>query len=169
MKKTIVFLLFVCAAAVADGQNIRDFKRRLAEPAITSEGRVARVQVVESGEAAEAVRRGDAVSQQQRTVNGYRVVIFFDNGATARAEAERVMREFGERYHDVKCDIRYENPYFKVLAGHCATSEDAAILLGRIHRDYPEAYVMREEIAVKSLVERPAHHASEAEEDARER
>lgn len=134
----------------AQAQRIERVKQRLAQTSVGDGGRAASVKVRESGSAADAVRRGDAATQQ--SVNGFRIVIFFDNSATARADAERKMSEFMAAYPDVRCDIRYENPYFKVVAGSCVSSDEAVMLLERVHRDFPESYIMREEIAVQNLI-----------------
>ena len=46
----------------------------------------------------------------------------------------------------------YENPYFKVSAGNCVTSEEAIVLLGKIRSQFPEAYLMREDLTVADLI-----------------
>lgn len=156
-KITLLSALLMLVAASAGAQKIERVKQRLAAYEQGRNGRSARVDVYESGNAGTAVRRGESAATAQ-TANGFRIVIFFDNGSTARSEAERIMDNFSRAYPDVRCDIRYENPYFKVLAGNCVTSEDAVILLGRIRQSFPEAYIMREEIALQNFItpERPA-------------
>lgn len=149
--RVLVCAATLFAAAGVQAQKIEGVKWRLATPATAENGAVAAVRVREAERAAEVVRRGEA-SAAQSSVNGFRVVIFFDNGNTARAEAERILAEFGETYADIRCDIRYENPYFKVLAGNCVNSEDAVILLGRIRSSYPDAYIMREEMPAASFI-----------------
>lgn len=153
MRKIILLsaLLFGFSTVSVQAQRIEKVKNRLASPATGENGRSARVEVNESGNARNIVRRGDATGVSA-TVNGFRIVIFFDNGSSARSEAERIRENFNRTYPDVLCDIRYENPYFKVLAGNCVTSEDAVILLGRIRSSFPEAYIMREEIALKNFI-----------------
>lgn len=150
MRRIVLILLLAVLAADAGAQRIEKIKSRLAVPETGANGMSASVRVRESGSAGEAVRRGEASGVQ--SANGFRIVIFFDNGTTARSEAERIKSAFAESYPDVRCDIRYENPYFKVLAGNCVTSEDAVILLGRIRSSYPEAYIMREEIPVQNFI-----------------
>ena len=147
---TLSGLAVIFAAEDAYGQRIERVKRRLAESSYTENGIVS-VQVHEAAGAADVVRRADAAPAQQ-SVSGYRIVIFFDNGATARAEAERNKTVFEASYPDVRCDIRYENPYFKVVAGCCVTSDEAVMLLERVHRDFPQAYIMREDIALQYLI-----------------
>ena len=151
MYRIVLLLLLTVLSVNAGAQRIEKVKSRLAAPATGDNGSTARIRVNESGTAAESVRRGEA-SQNAQSANGFRIVVFFDNGISARSEAERIKAAFTESYPDIRCDIRYENPYFKLLAGNCVTSEEAVILLGRIRASYPEAYIMREEIPMQNFV-----------------
>lgn len=154
MRALIMFaaaVLVLVPAGSLQAQNIARVRSHLAQPAYDSSGHSSRVEVREAGHAAEVVRRADA-AEKKGTVNGFRVVVFFDNGPAARSDAERVAAAFSASYPDVRCVMRYENPYFKVLAGCCTTTEDATVLLGRIRREYPEAYIMRDDIRVRDLV-----------------
>ena len=144
-------VMLLCTATGAQAQKIGKVKDRLAIPESGVNGRTASVEVYESGDAGSTVRRGESAGSVQ-TAGGFRIVIFFDNGSTARSEAEKILDNFSRTYPDVRCDIRYENPYFKVLAGNCVTSEEAVILLGRIRSSYPEAYIMREDIPLQNFV-----------------
>ena len=79
--------------------------------------------------------------------------IFFDNGSSARANAEAAMMSFNALYPDVRSYMGYENPYFKVLVGGCVTSEEAIVLLGRITPNFPKAYITREDIKLTELAQ----------------
>ena len=147
----LAIALLVCGGASA--QKIEDFKARLAEPALSdSLGMTGRVEVREVGTAADAVRKIDA-AQSPTTVKGFRIVIFFDNGSSARANAEAAILSFNALYPDVRSYMDYENPYFKVLVGGCVTSEEAIVLLGRITPNFPKAYITREEIKLSELAQ----------------
>lgn len=151
MRRLLFITAALCAALTAQAQKIGEFRTRLAEPYIDdATGRVSRVYVREEGSAAEAVRIADA-RPAERSVGGFRIVVFFDNGSSARADAEKAILSFKALYPEIYCGIRYENPYFKVVAGNCITSEDAIMLLARIRPNFPEAYIMREEIKLSSL------------------
>ena len=110
------------------------------------------VVVVEGDGVHEAVK---AVESQRRSkeVNGFRIVIFFDNGSSARANAEAAIMNFNALYPDVRSYMDYENPYFKVLVGGCVTSEEAIVLLGRITPNFPKAYITREDIKLSELAQ----------------
>lgn len=151
MKKFVILTVALLAVSSASAQRIENFKNRLSEPMHNdSIGRVGKVAVREVGSAAEAVRESDAV-QGATTVKGFRIVIFFDNSSTARANAEAAIMSFNALYPDVSSYLDYENPYFKVLVGGCVTSEEAIVLLGRITPNFPKAYITREEIKLTEL------------------
>ncbi|MBO5875967.1 MAG: hypothetical protein J6Q20_05540 [Alistipes sp.] len=153
MKKVLMLAIALLVCGGASAQKIEDFKARLAEPTLNdSLGMTGRVEVREVGTAADAVRKIDA-AQSPTTVKGFRIVIFFDNGSSARANAEAAILSFNALYPDVRSYMDYENPYFKVLVGGCVTSEEAIVLLGRITPNFPKAYITREEIKLSELAQ----------------
>lgn len=86
-------------------------------------------------------------ANRQRTRNGYRVRIFFDNRQTARADSEAALKRFEGLYHDVSAYRSYANPYFKVTVGDFRTKSEAMELLERIKGEFPSAFVVRENIS----------------------
>ena len=86
-------------------------------------------------------------ANRQRTRNGYRVRIFFDNRQTARAESEAALKRFEDLYHDVSAYRSYANPYFKVTVGDFRTKSEAMELLERIKGEFPSAFVVKENIS----------------------
>lgn len=52
-----------------------------------------------------------------RTMDGYRVRIFFDNRQTARTESEAALLRFSEGHPGISAYRSYANPYFKVTVG----------------------------------------------------
>ena len=81
-----------------------------------------------------------------RTISGYRVRIFFDNKQTARNESELTVSRFRELYGDIAVYRTYTNPYFKVTVGDCRTRSEAMNLLSQIKRNFPSAFVVKENI-----------------------
>lgn len=153
LKLAVAAALLVLPVTAARAQRIGNFKQKLAVPAVNeSLHTTSRVVVTEYGSAATAVRQADTAVQSD-AVNGFRIVIFFDNGSTARADAEATITAFNSMYPDVHSQIDYENPYFKVLVGSCLTSEEAIVLLGRVRNDFPKAYITRESIKFSELVQ----------------
>ena len=153
MRKFVILAIALLSVCSASAQKIEDFKAKLAEPVLNdSNGMVGSVVVREVGSAVTAVQKSDA-QQSPATIKGFRIVIFFDNGSSARANAEAAIMNFNALYPDVRSYMDYENPYFKVLVGGCVTSEEAIVLLGRITPNFPKAYITREEIKLSELAQ----------------
>ncbi len=81
-----------------------------------------------------------------RTMNGYRVRIFFDNKQSARNESEATLKRFKGLFPDVQAYRIYVNPYFKVTVGDFRTKSEAMALLSRIKGAFPSAFVVKENI-----------------------
>jgi hypothetical protein len=107
------------------------------------------VTIAEQGDAATIIEK--SLKAEPRKVNGYRIVIFMKNAQSARREAVAVQEEFGAQFADVPSYMTYENPYFKISVGNCTTPEEAMILLGRLKREYPKAFVVRENINIEEF------------------
>ena len=147
MYRITVSLLFVFGLyGGVSAQSLASFKERLSQPAGS-----AAVTVVEHGDAAGVVSR-ESQSNDRIRFKGYRIGIFFDNGAEARANALAAKQTFETAFPDIPVYLVYENPYFKVSAGNCVTSEEAIVLLGKIRSQFPEAYLMREDLTVDDLI-----------------
>jgi hypothetical protein len=78
-------------------------------------------------------------------------MIFMSNSQTARTEALAARDTLAVRMPDQQSYVTYENPYFKVAAGNCTSKEEALVLLEKIKRDFPKAFIMRENIPLEEL------------------
>ena len=108
------------------------------------------VVVVEGDGVHEAVK---AVESQRRSkeVNGFRIVIFSDNGQYAGDNADNVLTEFKTQYPHINAYLVYESPYFKVSVGDCLSMEEAQILMAKLLGNYPKAFPRRESIRLEAL------------------
>ncbi len=82
-----------------------------------------------------------------RTLSGYRIRIFFDNRQSARVASEEALKKFESMFHDVVAYRSYANPYFKVTVGDFRTKSEAMSYLERIRREFPSAFVVKENIS----------------------
>lgn len=108
-------------------------------------GAAADVDVFQSSEMKSAFDR-QVEANSSRSIAGYRVRIFFDNGQTSRSESEAVLRRFESMYHGVPAYRTYTNPYFKVTVGDFRTRSEAMALLVRLRDEFPRALMVREKI-----------------------
>lgn len=112
---------------------------------LKARGGKADVEIYQSQDVANALRK-QVQTNSKRSINGYRVRIFFDNKQTARVESEETLKKFESMYHDVKAYRTYVNPYFKVTVGDFRTKSEAMELLSRIKYEFPSAFVVKESI-----------------------
>ena len=113
---------------------------------LKARGGKADVEIYQSQDVANSLRK-HVQNNSKRTINGYRVRIFFDNKQTARVESEEMLKKFESMYHDVKAYRTYANPYFKVTVGDFRTKSEAMELLSHIKWEFPAAFVVKESIA----------------------
>lgn len=112
---------------------------------LKAHGGKADVEIYQSQDVANALR-AQVAANSGRTINGFRVRIFFDNKQTARAESEAVLKRFETLHHDIKAYRTYANPYFKVTVGDFRTKSEAMDVLSRIKTEFPSAFVVKESI-----------------------
>ena len=122
------------------GKNILDIMPK------KDSGAVATVNVHQSDTLSASLRE-HVTANATRTMSGYRVRIFFDNKQTARVASEETLKRFESMYHDVVAYRTYANPYFKVTVGDFRTKSEAMSYLERIRKDFPSAFVVKENIS----------------------
>lgn len=151
-KRLSLLLLFtVCSIAAGNGQNIENFKQHLASPVqVDSLTTVTNtVRITEHGDTATFIVREK--ENAPKAVSGFRVMIFMSNSQSARNDALAARELFDTTFPKERSYVTYENPYFKVAVGNCTSQEEALILLGRVKRAFPKAFIMRENILFEEL------------------
>jgi hypothetical protein len=150
MKRLIIVAAIAVSAALS-AQNLQTFKQRLAAPVQVDSLTTIKqtVIVTEHDDAADLTQQG--ANKQTAAVNGFRIMIFMSNSQTARTEALAARDTLAVRMPDQQSYVTYENPYFKVAAGNCTSKEEALVLLEKIKRDFPKAFIMRENIPLEEL------------------
>lgn len=108
-------------------------------------GDPANVRIDQSEEIAKALDQ-QISDNPTRKISGYRVRIFFDNRQNSRTESEAAIRRFTALHPGTAAYRSYVNPYFKVTVGDFRTKSEAMELLNRIQRDFPTAFVVKENI-----------------------
>lgn len=136
----------MCAIGVYEGraQSIASMQQRM------SSGRNA-VRVTEAEDASAAIRAVEHRTKRTK-VNGYTIVILFDNSQQARENAVEAKETFLANFKGVNIDVSYENPWFTVSVGRYLTMEEAIIELGRIRSVFPKAFPRNIELDITDFV-----------------
>ncbi len=153
MKSKLYILSFAVVAfslSALNGQSLSSFQRKLEFQKSGDPLNTAQVTLRQDNSARLALTELESRTPQS-SVEGYRIGIFFDNGASARANAMDVVKECKKLFGDIPTTMTYDNPYFKVSAGYYIDSEEAIMALNRVQRDFPKAYLMREQITPENL------------------
>lgn len=139
-------LIVTLVAMEASAQSIDRMRSNLAVR--TMDGTHVRVDEDEATRQAVSAVESKA---RPRQVNGYRVVIYSDNGQYAGDKAKSVHTQFRHAYPHINAYLVYESPYFKVSVGDCLTMEEAQILMAELSSAYPKAFPKREVIKLSEL------------------
>jgi len=108
-------------------------------------GDVAEVVINQSSTIAAAME-AHVRSNANRSIKGYRVRIYFDNKQNSRNASMAAYNSFRALHHDVPAYRSYVNPYFKVTVGDFRTKSEAMAFLSQIKGEFPNAFVLKENI-----------------------
>ena len=143
----MVFIMAIVASvASASAQNIST-KRSMLEMRSTNGSKIT---IVEDFNTQEAIMAVETI-ESNRTILGYRVVLFYDNAQFAQDRANQTLERFKKEYPEINAYLVYEKPYFKVSVGDCLTAEEALILRNKIIKSYPGAFTRRDNISYADL------------------
>lgn len=79
-------------------------------------------------------------------IKGWRVEIFFESGNFSKRMAMEARAAFIEKYSETPSYVIFQQPYYKVRVGDFYTKMEAEALLRNISDDYPNAFVVFDEI-----------------------
>ena len=145
----IMFMAFAFVVfGVNDAQAQRIENKRSTLSSRTMDGAMVRVRESESVNSAVTAIESKS---RRKEVEGYRVVIFSDNGQYAGDNAKSVLETFKSNHPHINAYMVYESPYFKVSVGDCLTLEEASHLMQQLDDEYPELFPKREVIKFVDL------------------
>ncbi len=92
-----------------------------------------------------------------RKISGYRVRVFFDNKQTARDASSSAYGLASKLCPGGRVYRTYTNPYFKVTVGDCRTRSEAAELLHKMKKSFPNAFIVKDDIKFPPINKSHAH------------
>jgi hypothetical protein len=79
-------------------------------------------------------------------IEGWRIEIFFEAGNYSKKLAMEAKAEFVQKHPEVPSYLIFQQPYYKVRVGDFRSKMEAEELLRSIESDYPQAFVVVDEI-----------------------
>jgi hypothetical protein len=86
------------------------------------------------------------MNEKNPHIEGWRINIFFESGNNSKKMAIDTKAKFVQSYTDVPCYVVFQEPYYKVRVGDYRTRMEAEKLLKEIVAEYPNAFVVEDEI-----------------------
>ena len=81
-----------------------------------------------------------------KTLTGYRIRVYYDNGQAARSKSEGIEHDIRSQYPGVGVYRTFESPNYKVSVGDFRTKEEALQIYNSLKAVYPTAYIIKETI-----------------------
>ncbi|MEZ5195922.1 MAG: SPOR domain-containing protein [Bacteroidales bacterium] len=91
------------------------------------------------------------LNEQNPGIEGWRIQIFFEAGNFSKTQAIEAKAEFVSKYPELRNYLIFQEPYYKVRIGDYRTKIEAEKVLKEIIGDYPNAFVVKDEINFPEL------------------
>ncbi|MCD4745617.1 MAG: SPOR domain-containing protein [Bacteroidales bacterium] len=91
------------------------------------------------------------LNKVKHNIKGWRIQIFFDSGNNSKKMANDTKNEFIDKFPQAEAYIIFRAPYYKIRVGDFRTKMDAQRFLKDIINDYPNAFVIKDEINYPKL------------------
>ena len=85
-------------------------------------------------------------SNASKSVQGYRIRVFYDNSPQARVRSEGIAAYLRSQYPETGVYRSFESPNYKVTIGDFRTKDEALKIYNALKGTYPTAYIIKESI-----------------------
>jgi len=100
----------------------------------------------------ELLKQEAAQSKKNGTIGGFRLQIYFGSGEKAHTEAIKIKTDFLSSNPNVKTYLLFKSPDFIVRIGNFRTKSEALKMQKTLLSQYPNAFIVADEIAFPDLV-----------------
>jgi hypothetical protein len=104
------------------------------------------IQLIQDEKVDLLVTRHIQINQNRKGIDGYRIQIFFDSGTKSKIRARSVYDNFLIKYSNIGAYLTFKAPNYKVRVGDFRTKLDAQRFLNEIIADYPNAWIIEDQI-----------------------
>lgn len=91
------------------------------------------------------------INQAQPNLDGFRIQIFFDSGNNSKTKAQAALDGFLVKYPKTRGYLTFKSPNYRVRVGDFRTKLDAQRFLNEIVADYPNAFIITDQINIPSV------------------
>ncbi|MDP4266367.1 MAG: SPOR domain-containing protein [Bacteroidota bacterium] len=98
------------------------------------------------------VNRHIMYNENNKTIPGYRIQIYFDSGNNSKNKANSIRNEFESKHSQISSYLIFQEPNYKIRVGDFRTRYEAQGFLNEILKDYPNAFIVKDEINFPRLI-----------------
>jgi hypothetical protein len=102
--------------------------------------------IVQDPRIEQLVNKHIQASQAIKTMDGFRIQLFSDSGNNSKTRAQVVYDEFMARFPETGVYLTFKSPNYKVRVGDFRTKLDAQRFLNELSGDYPNAFIITDQI-----------------------
>jgi hypothetical protein len=106
----------------------------------------ATVRIIQDERVDQLVQKHVQINQSLNGIEGYRIQIFFDSGTNSKTRARSIYESFLVKYPDIGAYLSFKSPNYKVRVGDFRTKLDAQRFLNEILPEYPNAWIIEDQI-----------------------
>jgi len=110
-----------------------------------------KIEIIQDPRVDVLINKHIAFHQNLKGYQGFRLQIFFDSGNNSKSRALSVKSEFTEKFPGTEAYLIYKEPNYKVRVGDFRNRIDAARFLRNIIEDFPNAFLVVEEIQLPKI------------------
>ena len=99
----------------------------------------------------ELLKQQAAQSKKSGTMAGFRLQIYFGSGEKAHNQAIKIKTDFLSTNPDIKTYLLFKSPDFIIRVGNFRTKSEALKLQKALLFQYPNAFIVADEIALPEL------------------
>jgi hypothetical protein len=103
-------------------------------------------EIIQDPKVDELVGKHIQINQKLNTLDGFRIQVFSDSGNNSKNRAQAVQDEFQARYPGMGVYLTFKSPNYKVRIGDFRTKLDAQRFLIALTADYPNAFIIADQI-----------------------
>jgi hypothetical protein len=107
---------------------------------------IGNVEIVQDSRVDLLVNKHIRINQTMNTMDGFRIQLFSDSGNNSKTKAQAVHDEFLSKYPEIGVYLTFKSPNYRVRIGNYRTKLDAQRFLIELAVDYPNAFIITDQI-----------------------
>lgn len=115
-------------------------------------------EIIQDPRVDELVAKHIRINQNLKTIEGFRIQVFSDSGNNSKANASAMQDEISARYPGLGVYLSFKSPNYKVRVGDFRTRLDAQRFLTEIAVDYPNAFIIQDQINLPNQITKTVDH-----------